>query len=169
MRLKFVSGTVLVAALAAVLLLPGSALPVADVHEHDHGLADYDSRTGKVAPTNLQRSLAAKMQAKVSWGQFGTPASITRYGKFLSRNVRGKTAAAAARLWLKRNYRVFGLRSLDGVALESANRLASSHVDAVNFRQVFKGLPGATAASSRLGSAARRTPARGTWAMCRRH
>jgi hypothetical protein len=38
MRLKFVSGTVFLAALAAVLLLPGSALPVAEIQE-DQGLA----------------------------------------------------------------------------------------------------------------------------------
>ncbi len=139
MRLRFVTGAALLLAAAAVIL-PGSALSVAQIQE-DQGLADFDSRTGHIAPTSAQRAYAKKLKAKVSWGQFGTPASITRRGKFLAHGIRGKTAAGAARWYLNRHKALFGLGSLDGLALESANRLVGSNGYAVNYRQVFKGVP----------------------------
>lgn len=49
MQLKVLCAAALVAALG-VILLPGSALSVAQIHEHE-GLADYDIRSGKIAPT----------------------------------------------------------------------------------------------------------------------
>ena len=76
----------------------------------------------------------------MSWNQFGTPASLTRYGKFLARGVRGKTAPDAARWYLNRHKALFGLSSLDGLRLESMNRLVGSNGYAVNFRQVFGNL-----------------------------
>ena len=125
MRLKFLSGAALVAALG-VAMLPGSALPVAQISPRSAESADFDSRSGTIAPTRAQRAHASKIKAKVSWGQFGTPASVSRCGKFLARGVRGKTAADAARWYLKRHKALFGLRSVDGLRLESANRLVGS-------------------------------------------
>ena len=138
MRLRFVSDAALLIAAAAVVL-PGSALSVAQIQE-DQGLADFDSRTGQIAPTSAQRAHAKKLKAKVSWGQFGTPAAITRRGKFLARGIRGKTAPVAARWYLNRHKALFGLRSLDRLRLESANRLVGSNGYAVNYRQVFDGM-----------------------------
>ena len=76
MRLKFLGGAALVAALG-VAMLPASALPVAQISENvaetadfdsrsgavaeiheNEGLADYDSRTGKIAPTSAQQAHA---------------------------------------------------------------------------------------------------------------
>jgi hypothetical protein len=139
MRLKFLGGAALVAALG-VAMLPASALPVAQISENAAEIADFDSRSGAVAPTNAQRAHARKIKAKVRWGQFGTPASVLRYGKFLARGVRGKTAAAAARWYLQRHKALFGLSSLDGLRVESMNRLVGSKGFVVNFRQVFGNL-----------------------------
>jgi hypothetical protein len=139
MRLTFGSGAALLVALMAVLL-PGSALSVAQIGE-DSGLADFDSRVGTIAPTKAQRAHAKKLKAKVTWGQFGTPSTISRRGKFLARGIRGKTAPVAARWYLSRHKALFGLPNLKNVVLESANRLVGSNAYAVNFRQVFKGVP----------------------------
>ena len=73
----------------------------------------------------------------MTWSQFGTPATLTRHGKFLARGVRGKTAPDAARWYLNRHKRLFGLPSLAGLRLENAHRLSGSNGYAVNFRQVF--------------------------------
>jgi len=144
MRLKFLTGAALMAALG-VILLPSSALSVVQISDDQAGNADFDSRSGAIAPTKLQRAqakaLKTRLKAKVTWGKLGTPSSIARPGKFLARGIRGKTAVDAARWYLKRHKALFGLRSLDGLVLEQANRLAGSSGYAVNFRQVFRGLP----------------------------
>ena len=139
MRFRFLGAAALVAALG-VILLPGSALPVAQIHEHE-GLADFDSRSGKLAPTSSQRAHAKRIAGKVRWNRFGTPSSIVRYGKFLARGIRGKSAPVAARWYLNRHKVVFGLRSLDGLHHESTNRFVGSNGYAVHFRQIFKGVP----------------------------
>src|SRR5918993_2256623 len=141
MRVKMLWAVTLMAALG-VILLPASALSVAEIHEHE-GLADYDSRSGKIAPTSAQRAHARRLvgNTRVRWNRFGTPSSIVRHGKFLARGIRGKNAAVAARWYLNRHRALFGLRSLDGLVLESSNRLVGSNGYAVNFRQVFKGVP----------------------------
>jgi hypothetical protein len=140
MRLKFLTGAALVAALG-VVLVPGSALPVVQIHDQANvELTDFDSRVGTIAPTRAQRAHAKRIKAKVRWGQFGTPTSVARYGKFLARGVRGKTAAAAARWYLKRHKALFGLRSLDGLQVEGVNRLVGSKGYVVSFRQVFGNL-----------------------------
>ncbi len=141
MRLKYLAAAALVAALG-VILLPGSAMPVAEIHEHE-GLADYDIRTGKIAPTSAQRAHAKRLvgRSKVRWNRFGTPSSIVRHGKFLARGIRAKSAPAAARWYLNRHKRLFGLASLDGLVLDNSHRLTGSNGYAVSFRQVFKGVP----------------------------
>jgi hypothetical protein len=139
MRVKYLGAAALVAALG-VVLLPSSALPVAQISEEHEEITDFDSRTGKVAPTQAQRAHAKKIKAKVRWGQFGTPASVSRPGKFLARGIRGKTADVAARWYISRHRTMFGLRSLDGLRVESVNRLVGSRGYAVNLRQVFGGV-----------------------------
>ena len=141
MRLKYLAAAALVAALG-VILLPGSAMPVAEIHEHE-GLADYDIRSGKLAPTSAQRAHAKRLvgRSKVRWNRFGTPSSIVRHGKFLARGIRAKSAPAAAKWYLNRHKRLFGLASLDGLVLDNSHRLTGSNGYAVSFRQVFKGIP----------------------------
>jgi extracellular elastinolytic metalloproteinase len=141
MRVKMLGAAALTAALG-VILLPASALPVAEIHDHE-GLADYDSRSGKIAPTSAQRAHAKRLAGttRVRWNRFGAPSSIVRHGKFLARGITGKNAPAAARWYLNRHKSLFGLRSLDGLVLESSNRLVGSNGYAVSFRQVFKGVP----------------------------
>ncbi|HEU6446428.1 MAG TPA: M36 family metallopeptidase [Gaiellaceae bacterium] len=139
MRLKVLGAAVSIAALG-VILLPGSALPVAQISEDVAEIADFDSRSGKVAPTKLQRAHAKKIKAKVRWGQFGTPASISRQGRFLARGIRGKTAADAARWYINRHKALFGLQSMAGMRLEAVSRLVGSKGYAVNFRQTFGNL-----------------------------
>jgi extracellular elastinolytic metalloproteinase len=140
MRVKFLGAAALVAALG-VVLLPSSALSVAEIHEHE-GLADYDTRSGKIAPTGNQRAHARRLRgARVSWNRFGTPSSVSRHGKFLARGIRGRTAVAAARWYLNRHKGLFGLRSLAGLRFDHANRLVGSNGYAVHFRQVFGAVP----------------------------
>ena len=90
MRVKFLGAAALVAALG--VFLPGSALSNVNIHEHADGVSEFDSRSGKVTPTSAQRAHAKRLKARVTWSQFGTPATLTRHGKFLARGVRGKTA-----------------------------------------------------------------------------
>jgi hypothetical protein len=135
-------GAAALMAALGVILLPASALSVAEIHDNE-GLADYDIRSGKIAPTSAQRAHARRLagNTRVRWNRFGTPSSIVRHGKFLARGVRGKSALVAARWYLNRHKALFGLRSLDNLVLDSATRLAGSNGYAVSFRQVFKGVP----------------------------
>ncbi len=141
MRLKFLGGAALVAALG--VLLPGSALSNVNIHEHADGVSEFDTRSGAVAPTSFQRAHVKRLKARATWNQFGTPATLTRHGKFLARGIRGKTAPDAARWYLNRHKRLFGISSLRGLRLEAANRLAGSNGWTVNYRQVFGGLDAA--------------------------
>jgi extracellular elastinolytic metalloproteinase len=149
MRLKFLGGAALVAALG--VLLPGSALSNANLHEHAEGVTEFDSRVGTLAPSSIQRAHAKRLKASVTWNQFGTPASLTRHGRFLARGIRGKNAAVAARWYLNRHKALFGLRSGSSVRLEAANRLAGSNGYAVTFRQVFGGLEAAEGGTVTIG------------------
>ena len=142
MRLKFLMGAALIAALG-VVMVPSSALSVARIDEGVDEAADYDSRVGKIAPTKAQRAHAKRLKASVTWSKFGTPASLSRRGKFLARGVRGKTAPEAARWYLNRHKALFGLSSIDQLELVGANRLAGSNGWSVNLRQVFGGLQAA--------------------------
>ena len=156
MRLKFLGGAALVAALG--VLLPGSALSNVNIRENADGVSEFDTRIGKVAPTSVQRAHAKRLKASVTWSQFGTPATLTRHGKFLARGIRGKTAPDAARWYLNRHKRLFGLQSLAGLRFDSANRLVDSNAYAVTYRQVFAGLDaaeGGTVTVSVTGTARR--------------
>ena len=143
MRLKFLVGAALVAALG-VVMVPGSALSIVNLNnDAADGVSEFDSRVGKIAPTKFQRAYVKRLRAKATWSQFGTPATLMRRGKFLARGIRGKTAVDPARWYLNRHKALFGLKSLDGLEFESANRLSGSNGWVVNFKQVFKGLTSA--------------------------
>ena len=150
MRLKFLMGAALIAALG-VVMLPSSAFSVARIDEGVDEAADYDSRVGKIAPTKLQRAHAKRLKASVTWNQFGTPASLSRRGKFLARGVRGKTAADAARWYLNRHKRLFGLSSVNQLELVRATRLTGSNGWSVTYRQVFGRLQAAEGGTVTVG------------------
>jgi hypothetical protein len=120
--------------------LPASALGAAKIHDHAEGLADYDARAGAVAPTHAQRAAVRKLHASVRWNQFGTPASLSKRGKYLAKGVRGKNAAEAAHRWLYRNRALFGLKGVDKLLLVGDTRMPFSRGHAVNFRQVIDGV-----------------------------
>jgi extracellular elastinolytic metalloproteinase len=139
MRISQLKRVALVATLGA-LALPASAFGAAQIHDRPDGLEDFDSRAGAIAPSKTQRAAVTRLHAKVSWNQFGTPASLSKRGKFLAKGVRGKNAAVAAEGWLIRNRALFGLASSDQLVLAGDTRLPSSRGHAVNFRQVVNGL-----------------------------
>jgi extracellular elastinolytic metalloproteinase len=130
-----------VLALFAVLFAPATARAVVHIENDSSMPAEFDSRTARVAPTAAQRAAANSLGASVTWNRFGTPASLTKHGGFLTSGVQGTNAAAAARSWLGANRGLFGLQSAADLALVADNPLRGSKGHAVNFRQVFGGLP----------------------------
>ena len=143
-------------AVLATMLVPGAAVSVV---QHDQDVVEFDVRTGKLSPTSAQRAAASRMGAAVTWNRFGTPASLSKRGKFLATGVRGQNAAAAARTWLNANKAVLGLSSTAGLVLDSDTRMTASRGHAVNFRQVFDGIEtaeGGLVTVGLTGSAARR-------------
>ena len=124
-------------AVLATMLVPGAAVSVV---QHDQDVVEFDVRTGKLSPTSAQRAAASRMGAAVTWNRFGTPASLSKRGKFIATGVRGQNAAAAARTWLNANKAVLGLASTTGLVLVADARLTASRGHAVSFRQVFDGI-----------------------------
>jgi extracellular elastinolytic metalloproteinase len=131
------------AAVLATLLVPGAGVSVVQIADGTSEPAEVDTRTGRLAPTKAQRSAVKKLNASVTWNRYGTPATLTKRGKFLARDVRGQSAVAAARNWLEAHRALLGLRSTAGLRLDSDTRMRGSRGHAVNFRQVFDGLEAA--------------------------
>jgi extracellular elastinolytic metalloproteinase len=142
MRFTLLRRAALAAAVGA-LALPASAFGIANIHSSDDGLRDYDSRAGTLAPTPAQKAAVKRLGARVTWNQFGTPATVSKRGKFLAKGIRAKNAPIAARKWLQRNRALFRLASVDKLVLISDSPLIQSRGHAVNFRQVFDGLEAA--------------------------
>jgi extracellular elastinolytic metalloproteinase len=140
MRLTHLRRAALVAAAFGALALPASSFGIANVYHQDDALPDYDVRAGKLAPTRAQKAALKRLHAGVTWNRFGTPASLSKRGKYLSKTIKGKTAVQAARRWLYRNRVLFGLKGVDKLELVSDSTLAHSRGHAVNFRQVFDGV-----------------------------
>jgi extracellular elastinolytic metalloproteinase len=139
MRLTHLRRAALAAAIGA-LALPASALGIANVHSGDDGLRDYDARTGKLAPTHAQKAAAKRLGVRVTWSQFGTPATVSKRGKYLAKGIRAKNAPAAASKWLNRNRALFRIGAADKLIVASDSPLYQSRGHAVVFRQVFGGL-----------------------------
>jgi hypothetical protein len=138
-RSPYLRWVALVAAIGA-LALPASAFGIAQITELEDGLRDYDARSGAIAPTGAQRAAVRRLHAAVTWSQFGTPATLSKRGKYLAKGVRGKTASAATRRWLHRNRALFRLASTAGLEVVGDSRLSFSRGHAVHLRQVFGGL-----------------------------
>jgi extracellular elastinolytic metalloproteinase len=139
------------AAAVGALALPASAFGVAQIHGNNEGLADYDVRVGAVAPTSAQKAAVRRLHAKVSWNRFGTPASLSKRGRFLAKGIRGKNAVEAAQRWLYRNRVLFGLKGVDNMILVGDTRLPFSRAHAVTFRQVIEGVATADGGEVTIG------------------
>jgi extracellular elastinolytic metalloproteinase len=140
MRRKLLTRAALAAAAFGALALPASSFGIANVYSGDDALPDFDIRSGKLAPTHAQKAALKRLHARATWNRFGTPASLSRRGKFLSKRIRGKTAVDAARRFIYRNRALFGLKGVSKLELAGDSRLPFSRGHAVNFRQVFDGL-----------------------------
>ena len=132
---------VAVAFAVLLFLVPSPALGQAQIFEATPGLPDFDARTGSVAPTFEQIQIADSIGATARWNRFGTPQSVIKYGGYLATGLSGDSAVTAARSWIDANKALFGLASIDGLTLYVDSKMAQSNGHAVNFRQVFGGLP----------------------------
>ena len=103
-------------------------------------LPDYDSRAA-VEPTADRLAAAQALGASVTWNDFGTPASVVRFGGFLAAGIAAPDAAGAARQWLTANAALFGLDSAASLRRLTAAPLAGAPtVHAVVFQQASGGL-----------------------------
>src|SRR4051794_13738704 len=131
-----------VAAGLVALALPQGALGAADILQARQGLADFDGRTGSVAPTAAQRSAVGALGARATWTRFGTVRSLIRDGGYLASGLSGDSASVA-RTFVANNETLFGLSDagVAGLSLVADNRLAASQAHVVVLRQSFGGLP----------------------------
>nr|MBA3513304.1 hypothetical protein [Pyrinomonadaceae bacterium] len=106
-------------------------------------LADFDARTGTVAPNSTQLGMVAGLGATVSWNQFGTPASLINYDGYLATGLSGPNAATVARSWVEAKKTLFRLASSDDLKLINDTALLGSDGYAVLFQQEFGGLAAA--------------------------
>ena len=149
---------VLVAAVGAlVLLAPPAALGQFHVDGvgSDGELADIDSRTASIAPSQAQLDAVADLGAVARWTDFGTPQSLIRYGGFLATGIQG-SAAEAALAFIDANSVLYRLDSTAGLEVVTAAPLGANG-RVVILRQTVKGLPVSpegTASIGLVGSAA---------------
>ena len=122
------------------LLAAAPALAAGSGERSVEPLPDVDNRSGSVAPTARQLQLAARLDARAEWNRFGTPSSLVKHGGYLATGVAGADAESAARSWVSANKGLFGLGSVDGLALDNDSPLVGSDGHAVTFRQEFGGL-----------------------------
>ena len=80
-RILTSSKTVTAVTMIAVMLAgASSAFAQAKILSVHDGLADFDSRTARVAPTAAQRAMVTSLGARATWNAFGTPQSLIKYG-----------------------------------------------------------------------------------------
>ena len=124
--------------LVSLVALAALAVPGVAAAAGGHG-GDFDARQGSVAPTPAQETAAEALGAEVTWTQFGTPASLIKYGDYLATGVAGGDAVSVARSFLASNATLFRLPEggAAGLALWQDAQLAGSDGHAVIFRQKF--------------------------------
>ena len=143
-----------IALLIGALLLPArAAFAFGQVRPGEGSVADFDARTGQVAPSASQVNAVSSMGAVATWNRFGTPHSLIKHGGNLATGIGGATAADAARSWLNTNKALFRLSSTTDSVLEaiSDNQLVYSNGHAVLFRQRFGGVPAVQDGTITLG------------------
>jgi extracellular elastinolytic metalloproteinase len=136
---------------AGAFLSAGPAPAVVQLGEDGAERPDFDSRTGRLAPTAAQRDVVRDLRARVQWNRFGTPSSVLRHGGCLDGSVAGANAVAAARNWLRANRGLFRLSSIEGLELAGDSRLRQSRGHAVSFRQTFGALEASDAGLVTIG------------------
>ena len=150
---------VLVATTAVVVLL---APPAAFGQFHVDGignegeLADFDSRTASVAPSQAQLDAVADLGAVARWTDFGTPESLIRYGGFLASGIQAGSAGDAALAFVDANRVLFRLGSTAGLEVATVAPIGATG-RVVVLRQTVNGLrvsPEGTASIGLAGSAA---------------
>ena len=78
-------GIVTAIGVALLMMLPTQAVyGFGQVLPSDGSIADFDARTGKVAPSAAQINEAGLLGAHVEWNAFGTPHSLISYGGYLA-------------------------------------------------------------------------------------
>ncbi|MBA2639071.1 MAG: M36 family metallopeptidase [Nocardioidaceae bacterium] len=147
-----VTALVCAAALAAsVLGTPGAQAgiePSAETlnldYPTDPNLDDLDNRAGSVAPSAAARDRVTALGAQVEWNQFGTPASLIKYGGYLATGLSGDPVTAA-RAFISTNKALFRLTdaAVNNLQLVTHSRMTGSQGHALLFRQQFGSLPAA--------------------------
>lgn len=120
-----------------------AATAVASEDGHTHGFQnedaepfDRDLRTGRIAPTAVQRQAADRLGTRVRWNAFGTPATLIRHGGYLATGL-GDDAPAAARQFLTANRELFRLTPETIADLELVNDAPLGKGHSVLLRQRF--------------------------------
>ncbi len=134
--------TAFIVVLACVALaLPSASLAIVDIEGDENALADFDTRTASIAPTDAQLAAVDAIGASATWSQFGTPATLIKYGGFLATGIQAENAEGAARAWLGSAKSLYG-NSVDSLQLYRTAPIGSAQ--AVFFRQSFDGLTSTT-------------------------
>jgi len=137
-----VRAAVVAACALFALALPAGGLAIVNLDD-DAGLADFDTRTASVAPTDAQTAAVDALGANATWSQFGTPATLLkRGGGNLATGIQAADAERAARAWLASVSSLYKLGSIDGLELYRTAPLGAG--TAVIFRQTFDGLTSTT-------------------------
>ncbi|MFL6017135.1 MAG: M36 family metallopeptidase [Gaiellaceae bacterium] len=130
----------------AVLMLTALALPAAGraiVNIEGltpEALPDFDSRVS-VAPSADQLAAASALGADVSWNRFGVASSVSNSGNYVTRGLQAPDAVSAARQWLAANKTLFGLDSVNSLAVATSEPFVGTTNDyAVVFKQVADGV-----------------------------
>ena len=150
---------VLVALTAALLLLaPPAALGQFHVDGvgGDAELADFDSRTASIAPSQAQLDAVADLGAVARWTDLGTAESLIRYGGFLATGIQADSAGGAALAFVDANRGLYRLGSTAGLEVVTSAPLGAKG-RVVILRQTVNGLPVSpegTASIGLVGSAA---------------
>ena len=133
------AGLLLLASLA--LVLPASSFGAGNIPEvHKKEKPDLDTRRGVVPPTAAQRDAVERLGARANFNKLGTPSSLIKDRGFLATNVRGSTAAAAARAFVAANKDLFKVSDTDALHVSRDAKLEQSDGRAVIFRQQVDGL-----------------------------
>lgn len=115
--------------------------PPIDIQGEHAGHRDADHRRGRIAPSRQQQASARSLAARVTWTDFGTPASLAPAASGVLSDGLPADEVAAARAWIDDHRALFRLSEAGVDALELLNAPAVGDGKAVLFRQRFGHLP----------------------------
>jgi hypothetical protein len=133
---------VVLGALALALVVAPSAVGQLQVdgHGHEGELADLDTRTATIAPSQAQLDAVAALGATARWTDFATAQSLIRHGGFLATGIQAASAEDAALAFVEANRGLYRLDSAAGLKVDTVAPLGASGY-AVVLRQTVGGLP----------------------------